>query len=53
MLTRYCGDHFTVNTNIESLCCIPETNIILCQLYLNFLKSLGKLYPYVGIFCSQ
>ena len=26
----YC-DHFTMYTNIESLCCTPETNI--CQLY--------------------
>ena len=25
----YCGNHFTIHTNIES-CCTPETNIILC-----------------------
>ena len=24
----YCGDHFTVNTNIKSLCCTPETNML-------------------------
>ena len=25
----------TIYTYVESLCCSPETNIILCQLYLN------------------
>ena len=30
----YYGDHLTIYTNIESLCCTPETNAI-CQLYLN------------------
>ena len=25
----YCGEHFTVNTNIELLCYIPENNIML------------------------
>lgn len=25
----YCGDHFTVYTNVTSLCCIPQTNIML------------------------
>lgn len=24
----YYGDHFTVYTNRESLCCTPETNVI-------------------------
>ena len=24
-----CGDHFVTYKNIESLCCTPETNIIL------------------------
>ena len=23
----YCGDHFVVYANIESLCCTPKTNI--------------------------
>ena len=32
----YRGDHFTMYTNTESLHCILETNIMLCQLYLNF-----------------
>ena len=27
----YCDDQFTRYTNIESLCCIPETNInVIC-----------------------
>ena len=30
----YCGDCFAIYTNIKSLCCMPETNIV-CQLYLN------------------
>ena len=25
----YCGGHFAVERNIESLCCTPETNITL------------------------
>ena len=29
----YCDDHFAKYTNTKS-CCIPETNIILSQLYL-------------------
>ena len=24
----YCGDHFAMYTNIKSLCCTPETNIM-------------------------
>lgn len=31
----YCGDHFEIHTNIESLHCTPEMNTMLCQLYLN------------------
>lgn len=31
----YCIHHSAIYTNIESLCCAPETNVILCQLYLN------------------
>lgn len=36
MSTRLnCGDHFTICTNIESLCYMLETNIIvMCKLYL-------------------
>ena len=33
----YCGDHFTIHTNIESLCCTSETNIML---YVNHRASL-------------
>ena len=29
----YCGDHFTVYTNIKSQCCTTETNMIL---YVNY-----------------
>ena len=31
----YCNDHFAIYTNTESLCCIPEINIMYIQLYLN------------------
>ena len=31
---NYCGDHLRTYTNIESLCCTPETNRMLCQSYL-------------------
>ena len=30
----YCGDHFAMYTNIESLCCIPETNVMLYANYI-------------------
>lgn len=30
----YC-DHFVIRTNIKSLCCTFETNVMLCQLNLN------------------
>ena len=36
----YCGDHFVIYTNIKSLHCTPETNIMLCQLYLK-LKNIS------------
>lgn len=29
----YCGDRFTIDTNIESLCCAPETNTMF---YVNY-----------------
>ena len=29
----YCGDHVKIYANIESLCCTPETNIML---YVNY-----------------
>ena len=25
----YCGDHFTIYTNIKSLICTPETNVMI------------------------
>ena len=36
----YCDDHFAINTNIESLCGTPETNIMLC--YINFVSIKKK-----------
>lgn len=39
-----CGDdHFAIYTNIESLHCIPKTNIMLGQLYLNLKKMKDTL----------
>ena len=35
----YCGDHFAIYTNIKSLCCTPETNIML---YVNY-TSIDRL----------
>lgn len=35
----YHGDHFVVYTNFKSLCSIPETNKIVCQLYFNLKKG--------------
>ena len=31
-------DHFVINTNIEPLCCTPETNIVLHVNYISVLK---------------
>lgn len=52
---NYCGDHFTVNINIESSCYILETNVILCLLYLNKNNNmkirqsfLQGIYPLLG-----
>ena len=36
----YCDDHFTVYTNIESLCCTPETNVSYTSIY--FCKKIIK-----------
>ena len=46
MLTRHHGDHFVIYTNIESLCCIPEANIIL---YVNYISTKMKrlAIPYI------
>lgn len=35
----YHGDHLTMYTNIESLCCIPETNVILYVNYVSIKKG--------------
>ena len=32
----YCGDRFAICTNTESLCCTPETNIVL---YVNHISN--------------
>ena len=34
MLTTYCGDYFTIYTNIKSLCYTSETNIMI--IYVNY-----------------
>lgn len=35
----YFGDHFTIYTNVESCCTLPETNIM----YVNYLKQKSKM----------
>ena len=47
------GDHFPIYRNSELLCYIPETNIVLCYLYLNFLKIQGKNEDYMKPFCGK
>ena len=37
-----CSDHFVIYTNIESLCCIPETNVML---YINYISVKKGGYP--------
>lgn len=34
----HCGDHFTMYTNVKSLCYTRETNIV-CQLYTSVKKQ--------------
>lgn len=29
----YCGHHFATYTNVKSLCCTAETNVMLCVNY--------------------
>ena len=36
----YCAHHFAIYTYVESLCCIPETNIIL---YVNYFSIKRKI----------
>ena len=37
-----CDDNFTIYTNIESLCCIPENDIMLYVTYTSFKKKKEK-----------
>ena len=39
----YCGDHFVIYTNTESLYCIPETNIMLYVNYTSMKKTKRKM----------
>ena len=53
----YCGDHFTMHTNIKSVCYKPDTNV----LYVNyplilfyFLKiNLFYLFLFLAVFCLR
>ena len=36
----YCGDHFTIYTNIESLCCTSEANTML---YINYISEKNNI----------
>ena len=45
----FCGDHFAMYINIKSVCCIPETNNVVCQLYLNEkIKTIENLLDGAG-----
>lgn len=33
MLSRHCGDHFPIHTNVRPLCCTPGTNEWFCVNY--------------------
>lgn len=39
----YSSDGFGIDTNIESLCCTPEINVMLCYIYLN-LKNIAFIH---------
>ena len=43
MVTRHCGDHFALYTNVKSLCHIQETNIVLCVNYMS-IKNIVCLF---------
>lgn len=43
----YCGDHITIYTNMESLCCILETNIML---YINYISINKKALFIAALF---
>ena len=38
---NYCDDHFTIYTNIKSLCCTSEANIMLYVNYISIKKKVG------------
>ena len=38
----HCGEHFKIYTNVKSLCCTPETNIILYVNYASKKKVCAK-----------
>lgn len=38
----YCGDHFEMYTNVKSLSCIPETNVML---YVNYTSKTNSEIP--------
>lgn len=40
MITKHCGDHFKVYTNITALCCTTETNIML---YVSYTSTFQKV----------
>lgn len=42
----YCGDHFTVYTNIKSLCCTPDMQCYVCQ-FTSIKKSIKKIFASV------
>ena len=46
----YYGDHFTIYTNIKSLCCTPETNI---TLYINYTLPKKKGCSYAHWLCQE
>ena len=44
----YCGDHFAVYTNIESLCCTPEMNTMPSVNYTSVIKGNLATRPCLG-----
>ena len=44
MVSRHCGDLFIMYINVKSLCCTPETNIIL---YVSYTLKILLLKPQI------
>lgn len=42
----YCGDHSQMYTNMESLCCTPETNTMFYVSYTTVFKKCGVMTEY-------